>query len=82
MKKSGCHGFCEMGPLLRIDPMGWLYIKVKVSDCEEIIEKSIIGDEVVERLIYKDDNQSYSKQEEIPFYEKQTRVALEHCGQH
>ena len=80
LKKSGCHGFCEMGPLLRIEPIGWLYIKVKVSDCEEIIEKSIIGDEVVERLIYKDDNQSYSKQEEIPFYEKQTRVALEHCG--
>ena len=80
LKKSGCHGFCEMGPLLRIDPMGWLYIKVKVSDCEEIIEKSIIGDEVVDRLIYKDDKHSYSKQEEIPFYEKQTRVALEHCG--
>jgi len=81
LKKSGCHGFCEMGPLLRIDPIGWLYIKVKVTDCEEIVEKSIIGDEVVERLIYKDENQSYSKQEEIPFYEKQTRVALEHCGQ-
>ncbi|MBW6410581.1 NADH-quinone oxidoreductase subunit NuoF [Clostridium weizhouense] len=80
LKKSGCHGFCEMGPLLRIEPMGWLYIRVKVSDCEEIIEKSIIGDEVVERLIYKDGNQSYSKQEEIPFYKKQTRVALEHCG--
>ncbi|AWK49648.1 NADH-quinone oxidoreductase subunit NuoF [Clostridium beijerinckii] len=81
LKKSGCHGFCEMGPLLRIDPIGWLYIKVKVTDCEEIVEKSIIGDEVVERLIYKDENQSYSKQEEIPFYEKQTRVALQHCGQ-
>lgn len=81
LKKSGCHGFCEMGPLLKIEPMGWLYIKVKVTDCEEIIEKSIIGDEVVERLIYKDENKSYSKQEEIPFYEQQTRVALEHCGQ-
>ena len=37
IKKSGCHGFCEMGPLLRIEPMGWLYIKVKVEDCEEIL---------------------------------------------
>lgn len=80
LKKSGCHGFCEMGPLVRIDPIGWLYIKVKVKDCEEIIEKSIIENEVIERLIYKDDNKIYSKQEEIPFYEKQTRVALEHCG--
>ena len=38
LKKSGCHGFCEMGPLLRIEPMGWLYLKVRVEDCEEIIE--------------------------------------------
>ena len=44
LKKSGCHGFCEMGPLLRIEPMGWLYLKVKLEDCEEIIEKSIIHD--------------------------------------
>ncbi len=80
LKKSGCHGFCEMGPLVRIEPMGWLYIKVKESDCEEIIEKSIIGNDVIERLNYKDDNKVYSKQEEIPFYEKQIRVALEHCG--
>ena len=80
LKKSGCHGFCEMGPLLRIEPEGWLYIKVKVEDCEEILEKSIIGEEVIERLIYKDDIKSYSKQEEIPFYKQQKRVALEHCG--
>lgn len=80
LKKSGCHGFCEMGPLLRIEPEGWLYIKVKVEDCEEILEKSIIGEEVIERLIYKDDVKSYSKQEEIPFYKQQKRVALEHCG--
>ena len=52
LKKSGCHGFCEMGPLLRIEPMGWLYIKVSLDDCEEIIEKSIIGDEVIDRLVY------------------------------
>lgn len=82
LKKSGCHGFCEMGPLLRIEPMGWLYIKVTVEDCEDIIEKSILGDEVVERLVYKDqEGNVYKEQEEIPFYRQQTRVALEHCGQ-
>ena len=81
VKKSGCHGFCEMGPLMRIEPMGWLYIKVKLEDCEEIIEKSIIGDEVVDRLVYKDkDGNPYIKQSEIPFYKQQTRIALEHCG--
>ena len=69
LKKSGCHGFCEMGPLLRIEPMGWLYIKVSLDDCEEIIEKSIIGDEVIDHLVYKDkDGNPYVKQEEIPFY--------------
>ena len=51
VKKSGCHGFCEMGPLLRIEPAGLLYIKVKVEDCEEIIEESIINDCVIERLV-------------------------------
>ena len=54
LKKSGCHGFCEMGPLLRIEPMGWLYIKVKVEDCEEIVNKSIIGNEIIQNLIYHD----------------------------
>ena len=80
LKKSGCHGFCEMGPLLRIEPMGWLYVKVKVEDCEEIVEKSIIGNDPVERLVYSEDGKLYFKQEDIPFYKKQTRVAFEHCG--
>ena len=82
IKKSGCHGFCEMGPLLKINPMGWLYTKVKLEDCEEIVEKSIVNDEVIERLAYKDVNgKVYAQQEEIPFYKQQTRIALEHCGQ-
>lgn len=81
LKKSGCHGFCEMGPLLRIEPMGWLYIKVKVEDCEDIIEQSILGDQVVNRLVYRDkDGTPYQRQDDIPFYKQQTRVALEHCG--
>ena len=81
LKKSGCHGFCEMGPLLRIEPMGWLYTKVKVEDCEDILEQSILNNEVVDRLVYRDANGvAYPKQEEIPFYKQQTRVALEHCG--
>jgi len=81
IKKSGCHGFCEMGPLIKIEPFGYLYIKVKVEDCEEILEKTIINDECVDRLAYTKNNQIYRKQEEIPFYKKQTRLALEHCGQ-
>ncbi len=81
LKKSGCHGFCEMGPLLKIEPLGILYIKVKLEDCEEIVERSILHDEIIDRLLYRLGDQTYPKQEEIPFYKKQTRVVLEHCGQ-
>lgn len=80
VKKSGCHGFCEMGPLLRIEPQGWLYLKVRPEDCGEIVEKSILGDEIVEHLIYRRDDKLYPRQEDIPFYRKQTRLVLEHCG--
>lgn len=80
MKKSGCHGFCEMGPLVRIEPQGWLYTKVKIDDCEEIVEKTILGGEMIERLVYRQNDQLYPKQEEIPFYKKQTRAVLESCG--
>ncbi len=80
LKHSGCHGFCQMGPLMRIEPMGLLYIKVTVDDCEEIIEKTVLNDEVIDRLVYHEDGESYVRQEDIPFYKQQTRIALEHCG--
>ena len=80
LKKSGCHGFCEMGPLLRIDPRGWLYTKVHVEDCEEIVEKTIKKGEYIDRLAYKKDEKLYRRQEDIPFYKQQTRLVLEHCG--
>lgn len=80
LKKSGCHGFCEMGPLLRIEPQGWLYSKVKLEDCEEIIEKTVKAGECIDRLVYKKDGKVYEKQDDIPFYKQQTRVVLEHCG--
>ncbi len=80
VKRSGCHGFCEMGPLVRIEPGGLLYTKVKVEDCEEIVEKTIIGDEYIDRLAYKQNGVIYKQQEEIPFYKMQSRIVLEHCG--
>ena len=80
LHKSGCHGFCEMGPLVRIEPAGILYTKVKLSDCEEIYEKTIRKGEVVHRLLFTQDGIEYQSQEEIPFYKKQTRLVLENCG--
>ena len=80
VKKSGCHGFCEMGPLVRIDPNGWLYTKVKLTDCEEIIDETVVNGRFIERLGYKKEGAVIKKQEEIPFYNKQTRMVLESCG--
>ena len=80
VKMSGCHGFCERGPLVRIEPEGWLYTKVKVEDCDEIVEKTIVNGEHIERLAFQKNGEIYKTQEEIPFYKKQTRVVLEHCG--
>ena len=80
VKKSGCHGFCEMGPLMRIEPTGILYTKVSVEDCEAIYERTIKRGDIIRHLLYKQDGLEYQRQEEIPFYKKQTRHVLENCG--
>ncbi len=80
VRKSGCHGFCEMGPLMRIEPSGILYTKVKPEDCEEIFFETIVKGNIVNRLLFKQDGVEYKKQEEIPFYKKQTRNVLKNCG--
>ena len=64
VKMSGCHGFCEMGPLVHIEPQGIMYIHVKPEDCHEIIEKTILGGEIIDRLVYHLDGVAYPKQAE------------------
>ncbi len=80
VKQSGCHGFCEMGPLVRIEPSNYLYIKVREEDCEEIFNETILNDRPVERLLYELNGVKYKEQEQIPFYAKQTRQVLKNCG--
>ena len=80
VKQSGCHGFCEMGPLLRIEPQGYLYTKVQLEDCEEIVEETVLNGRHIERLACKSGGEVFAKQDDIPFYSKQTRLVLEHCG--
>ena len=82
VKKTGCQGFCELGPLVRIQKGDRViqYIKVQPSDCEEIFEKSVLDDEVIERLLYTKDEQQFIQPEDIPFIAKQTRIVLENCG--
>ncbi len=80
LKKSGCHGFCEIGPLACIEPLDILYAHVKVEDCDEIIEKTILGGEVIERLLYTQNGVSYQRRDDIPFYKNQHRVVLKNSG--
>lgn len=80
VEKSGCHGFCEMGPLVRIEPYNFLYIKVKPEDCEEIYNTTVLGGKPVERLLYSMNGVTYPAQEDIPFYAKQMRLVLKNCG--
>lgn len=82
VKKTGCQGICELGPLVRIQKGDKViqYLKVQEQDCNEIFERSVMGDELIERLLYKQKGQIYKSPDEIPFIAKQTRIVLENCG--
>ena len=80
--KTGCQGFCELGPLVRIQKGGKTvqYVKVQPDDCKDIYEETILGDNALERLLYHKGEKKYVQPEEIPFIAKQTRIVLENCG--
>ena len=82
VNQVGCFGFCSQGPFVKIFPEDTLYRTVQVADVEEIVEKDLIGGEIVERLLYVDPvtKEKIQKQDEITFYKKQVRVALHGCG--
>jgi NADH-quinone oxidoreductase subunit F len=82
VSKSGCQGFCQMGPLVTILPDNILYSKVKPADIAEIVESTIQKGEVVTRLTYEDPttHQHCKGYAEIPFYKRQTRYVLHDCG--
>lgn len=79
---TGCFGFCEKGPVVKIIPDNTFYVHVEVKDATEIVERHIIGGERVERLLYVDpkDNHAVSDSKHINFYRKQKRIALRNCG--
>ena len=82
VNQVGCFGFCSQGPFVKIYPEDTLYRMVHMEDVEEIIEKDIKNNEVVERLLYVDPQtkQKVRKQDDIEFYKKQLRIALHGCG--
>ena len=82
VKKTGCQGVCELGPLVRIQKGQDVvqYVKVQLDDCAEIFEKSVLGNEVVERLLYQKGGKVCKGPDDIPFIAKQTRIVLKNCG--
>lgn len=79
---SGCQGLCQFGPLLRVSPYNLLYAMVKPEDAEEIVEKTVLGGQAIERLLLNDPatGKIYRSREEIPFFKNQTTVLLADCG--
>jgi len=78
VKVTGCHGFCEKGPVVVILPSQVFYPSVQVDDVPEIVETSVIGDGIVERLLYIDPatNRKIVHDHEVPFYAKQQRFVF------
>src|ERR1035438_8372916 len=82
LSKSGCQGFCQMGPLVSVVPDGILYTKVRKEDVAEIVQRTLAGGQIVERLLYKDPATRKTCQgiEDNPFYARQSRFVLHECG--
>ncbi len=82
VKFTGCHGFCERGPIVIVSPGEIFYQNVKTKDVPEIVQKTILDGEVIERLLYRDPvtKKTYRSDHEIPFYANQQRLVLRRSG--
>ena len=82
LSRSGCQGFCHMGPLVTLYPQGIFYTRVKPEDVEEIVDKTLLQGEIIERLTYQDaqTREHVALVHEVPFYKRQHRAVLAACG--
>lgn len=82
IKTTGCHGFCEQGPLVVIRPSGIMYAHVAAKDVPEIVERTIIGGEIIDCLLYMDpqSGEKIEHEQDVPFYQFQQRVILDLNG--
>ncbi|MFH1874834.1 MAG: NADH-ubiquinone oxidoreductase-F iron-sulfur binding region domain-containing protein [Pseudomonadota bacterium] len=75
LRVSGCHGFCEKGPLALIQPKGIFYQRIEPEDVPDILTKTVLGNDVIEKLLFTDDGKTRIKLEkDVPFYAKQDRL--------
>ena len=82
VRVTGCHGFCERGPIVVIQPDGIFYQRVKLENIEEIISETILGKKILDKLLYTDPRtgKEIITEEEVPFYKKQKRIIFENNG--
>jgi NADH-quinone oxidoreductase subunit F len=82
VKVTGCHGFCERGPLVVIKPADIFYQKVKIEDVPEIVAETVVGGNIIDRLLYTDPDtgQKVTYEPEVPFYQKQKRLVFGNNG--
>ncbi len=82
IRTTGCHGFCERGPLVVIYPKKIFYQRVAVEDVSEVISETIIKGNLVERLLYVDPDtkEKIVYEDDVPFYKKQKRLIFGHNG--
>lgn len=81
--ETGCHGMCEMGPIVVVYPEGALYCRVTAEDIPELVEEHLYKGRLVQRLLYTTHDERKEKiphYRDIPFYGKQLRIALKNCG--
>ena len=80
--ETGCHGFCQQGPIVVLRPQGIFYPRVRPADVEEIVDTSVAADGVVERLLYRDPatGDAVARESDIPFYALQQRLVLDLNG--
>lgn len=78
--ETGCMGPCDYGPVLVVYPEGIFYKHISIQDVEEIVEEHFVKGRPVARLMLKDEEKTISMQKEVPFYQKQIKVALANCG--
>ncbi len=80
--QTGCFGFCEQGPIVKIEPDNVFYVRVSPKDAKDIVDEHVAKGNKVERLLFEDPRKKERifKQEDMDFYKKQVRVALRNCG--
>jgi NADH-quinone oxidoreductase subunit F/NADP-reducing hydrogenase subunit HndC len=82
VKFTGCHGMCQQGPIVVVEPEDIFYAKVKTKDVTKIVKQHIQEDKVVDRLVYQDPTtkERIPTYHDIPFYARQKRLVLRNCG--